>query len=138
MVDGEDKRSQVPRLTFKRTNPPACGSGNLTRKSPTRLAMSMMLMKMIRLVRKSPTRLAMMMLMLMKMIRTVRTGPPGLARDNGQGQGGHAGNVNARPERERGSVSNTIQIQITHTIQTWERGSVFNVIVLHCNTPSTD
>ena len=101
MVDGEDKRSQVPRLTFKRTNPPECGSGNLTRTSPTRLAMSMMLMKMI---------------------RTVRTGPPRLARDNGQGQGGHAGNVNARPERERGSVSNTIQIQITHTIQTWERG----------------
>ena len=34
-----------------------------------------------------------------------------------------------RSTREReGSVSNTIQIQITNTIQTRERGSVFNVI----------
>ena len=36
------------------------------------------------------------------MVRSmVRTGPPRLARDNGQGQGGHAGNVLAPPERER-------------------------------------
>ena len=37
------------------------------------------------------------------MVRSmVRTGPPKLARDNGQGQGGHAGYVLAPPGRERG------------------------------------
>ena len=42
------------------------------------------------------------------MVRSmVRTGPPRLARDNGQGQGGHAGYVPASPSRESRSVSNT-------------------------------
>ena len=35
-------------------------------------------------------------------VSVVRTGPPRLARDNGQGQGGHAGYVPAPPGRGRG------------------------------------
>ena len=38
-------------------------------------------------------------------VRVVRTGPPRLARDNGQGQGGHAGYVPAPPRRGRGGLS---------------------------------
>ena len=74
------------------------------------------------------------------MVRSmVRTGPPRLARDNGQGQGGHAGNVLAPPERGRGVclqyIAHPASTKISFILA--QTRALYIIIHHHRSTPKT-